>query len=268
MRHHLAGLFFLAAMGAAATAIAQEAAVTSETSHESLARQYVQIGGAEDLFLVGAEYAFRQGLRAEGIEVTPEQWSRIRVLLQEHYTPAATAFIAELTSFYSAHNTSEDLRAAIAYYSTPEGGHYMGAAINASFPLATHFATQGRVPLIEPPAASALDAARLESGRELAAVLATRFHPSERAAIEMTTLGVDGVLDYWARSFASTLEIADMEAAVAWAQTPESQRLEGPSAERTLAIQTATMQAVASVDIQSLAADVVTIIVEDRGSPT
>lgn len=232
-------------------AVAQPVDRNTQQSTDVLARQYVEIGGAEDLFVEGAAYGFRQAAEAGGIRFTENQWQRVQVAVRDAFRPAADVFVNEVVSF-TATASREDLLAALDYYDTQSGQRYVAATIAYSFPLSVYLASQGRVPLQDAPPASTLEGARLAQARSVAALLISKMHASERAAVEMTTFGIEGLEDYVSRSLASDLELAELNATYAWLNSAASMRLEGPSAERTLLMQTASMHAMAVVDMPAL----------------
>ena len=219
----------------AATAHAQQPAeATAQDEHRRLAREYVEVGGAEDMFLEGVKYGFREAARAQGVQLTQAQWDRINTVLVTHHERAAEVFVNQLVGFYLAHSAVEDLNAALTYYRTAEGSRYVGAVLTLTFPLSAH--DDGRVPLAPIDVAGA-DARELERGRALADLFMAQMHESERISLDNLPIGRNGVRDYVANSFAVSLTEADMQAAIAWFSSEPSRRLEGPSAERTLNMQ-------------------------------
>ena len=249
----------------AATAHAQQPAeAAAQDEHRRLAREYVEVGGAEDMFLEGVKYGFREAARAQGVQLTQAQWDRINTVLVTHHERAAEVFVNQLVSFYLAHSAVEDLNAALTYYRTAEGSRYVGAVLTLTFPLSAHLATGGRVPLAPIDVAGA-DARELERGRALADLFMAQPHESERIALDNLPIGRNGVRDYVANSFAVSLTEADMQAAIAWFSSEPSRRLEGPSAERTLNMQSAIALAGREVDAAALQRDIAR---EIANSPT
>lgn len=232
-----------------------------EESTASLARQYIMMGGSEDLFVEGAAYGFQQAAEAGGLRLTPNQWQRVQAVVREGFAPAAEVFIGELEAFIAS-SAREDLIAALNFYNTPAGQRYVMATTAYSFPLSTYLASQGRIPLQDAPRADQLNSRKLAASRAVAALLIANLHEAERAQIDLTAFGVAGVEDFVARSLANSLEVSDLEAVNAWLSSPPSRRLEGPSAERTLRIQTASMRAMAAVDMPSLVARIQAIMRE------
>ena len=244
----LSTLFFPSVAAAQPT----EQPALEQQTNEQLARQYLTIGGAEDLFVDGAIYGFRHGAEASGVRLTANQWQRVEVILREGFRPAADVLVADLQTYIAGSAQRDDLIAALSYYNTPGGQRYVQATIGYSFPLSAYLSSQGRIPLQDAPRERDLDAARLSQARSVATLLINNLHPAERAQIELTTFGLTGIEDFVARSLASSLDVEDLEAAQAWLRSPPSARLEGPSAERTLQMQTASMRAMAAVDMPSL----------------
>ncbi len=243
----------LAALSFSTVATAQpiDPPALAEQSTDALARRYIEIGGAEDLFVEGAAYGFRQAAEAGGVRFTENQWQRVQTAVRAAFRPAADVFINEFVTF-TATSSREDLSEALSYYETPAGQRYVAATIAYSFPLSAYLATQGRVPLQDAPPASALETQRLAQAQLVAALLVSKMHTSERATVEMTSFGINGLESYIARSLASDLQLPELDAAYAWINSPASMRLEGPSAERTLLMQTASMRAMAVVDMPAL----------------
>ncbi len=58
-----------------------------------------------------------------------------------------------------------------------------------------------------------------------------------------------------ARFVASRIQTEHVEAAARWAESPESQRLEGPSAERAAAEEVAALRATRAIDINAIRAE-------------
>jgi hypothetical protein len=252
----LTALCFASATVLAATAYAQQPAhAPAEEEHRRLAREYLEVGGAEDMFLEGVKYGFREAARAQGIEFTPAQRDRINTLLMAHHQRAAQVFVDHLVNYYVAHSTTEDLNAALAFYRRAEGSRYVGALLTLTFPLSTHLATGGRVPLAPIDVAGA-GADELERGSELADLFMAQMHEAERIGLDSLPIGRDGVRDFVARSFAVSLTVADMWAAIQWFSSEPSRRLEGPSAERTLNMQSAIALSSREVDADALQQDI------------
>jgi len=243
-----------------AAAQGPETAATSSLSQ--LAREYVTIGGAETMFLEGARYGFRETARANGATFTPTQRQRIDAIVDRHFAAAAEVYISHLTTFYSGHSTSEDLSAALAFYRSPAGQRYVGASIQWTFPLTVYLMTNGAAPLGQIEEAPSPE--RLTLARQLAERLIAQLHDSERVALEGAPIGLAGVTEYIARSFASELAEDDVRAAIAWTNTDVAARLEGPSAERTLALQTASMLAMRAVDLPALQQEVLEVMTNDE----
>lgn len=248
----LATILFVSIAALAAPATAEEQAqapAAAEATTEDLARQYISIGGAEDSFVGAAAYGFRAAAEAQGLRLTDTQWQRLQAAVRDAFRPAAEVYTHDLTAFYAAHGSREDLVDALAFYRTPAGNHYVAASLAAMLPVIIHLSSQGRVALEDAPSSASLDPDRLALSGQLAEVMMARLHSSERTALEMTPIGVDGMEDRLARSLASTLDASELTASLNWARSPASQRLEGPSAERTLAMQTAMMRARHAVDL-------------------
>ncbi len=250
----------LFASGVAAQPLQQTA--IEEPSTAELARQYIDVGGAEDLFVEGAAYGFRQGAEAGGVRFTASQWQRVQIIVREGFRPAGIIFIDELATYVATTASHEDLVAALSYYNTETGRRYVMATVAFSFPLSAYLGSQGRVPLQDAPPANQLDAARLNAAHTVSALLINNLHESERAQIDLTSFGIAGMEDFVARSLARDLQVSELEAARTWLSTPASLRLEGPSAERTLRMQTAGMRAMNSVDMPYLIAQIQAIMRE------
>jgi len=250
-----AGLTLLVALGLAAPVGAQPMQ-TSESVRDAtldqLARRYVEFGGAEDMYVEASVYGFRKGAEARRVDLSDEQWRRMDEAVRQAFRPAAEFYVREVTAFYAQHNAREDLLAAIAFYDTPEGRAYVAASLAYSLPLTVYLATQGQIPLEQPPSADSIARDRYDLARELSEVLVGRIHPTDIAMIETTTFGMAGLKDYVARSLGSSLERDELAAALTWANSEPAQRLEGVSAERTLMMQSVLLRATQQVDMPAL----------------
>lgn len=256
---------FLGLSAICAPAHAQErapATQTSEPSIESLARQYIELGGSEDMFLEGAVYGFREAARARGVTFTPEQRAQLDTVVRQHFREASEIFVGQLVTYYATHASREDLTVALAFYRSRDGERYIAASLEYLLPLSLYLATNGLTTL---PDFSEGDVSpeRRARARDLAVAMSARMHESERVALDASPIGVDGVTEYVARSLAGLMNEAEMEAAIRWVQSEAGQRLEGVSAERTLATQTAIMLAMRTVDNTSLQQAVVSILAQD-----
>ncbi len=260
----LIALCFAMAMTSAQALAQAPAAAQADPAVAQLARDYVTLGGSEDLFLEGARYGFREAARTGGVTFTPTQRERINAIVDQHFRDAATVYVSQLTTFYSNNHNAEDLTAALSFYRSPSGQHYVGASVHWSFPLAVYLMTNGRAPLAhvdEAPSQDGLTLARTLAGRLIA-----QLHESDRVALAGAPIGIAGVTEYIARTYAVELTNEDIQAAIDWTHTEAAGRLEGPSAERTLAIQTATTLAMRAVDIPALQMEVLEAL-RTRESP-
>lgn len=266
MRKLLAVLIGIGMMfGAAHAQVSAPSAVADvESSIEELAGQYISLGGSEDMFLEGAAFGFREAARANGVTFNPEQRQRLRAVINQHFAEASEIFRSRLVTYYAASSTREDLTAALAFYRTPQGSQYIGACLEWTFPLSVYLASRGATTLPAPSETPPTEA-RLARARELAALLIAQMHPSEIVNLDGSPIGVRGVQEYIAQSFAASLDDEATAAAMTWLNTDASRRLEGPSAERTLAAQTALTLAMRSIDQASLMRDVTQILAD---SPT
>lgn len=259
IRALLISLFFAAAPPIAA---AQTAAGADAQENLDLARRYVTIGGGEQTFTDAAYYGFKAALDGAGIHANDNQWLRIRDVVRREMAPAAAVFTNELVAFYASHNTRADFQAALDYYSSEPGQRYVAASIAAVLPVMLHLQSGGRAPLPEPPLAGDLEPARLDSARNLSAAIGTRFSPLEAAQMDLAGFGVDRFSDFLARSLASTLSVADLDAARVWVLSEAAERLEGSNPERNEAIQLATLHASAAANLNALREQVSAILRE------
>jgi hypothetical protein len=258
----VAAAALLLAISPAAFADDHTPATQPDSELTQLVTRYLEIGGDATSFSETAAATVRGLAQAQGVHASDDQWQRVHDLVITGLAPAAHLFENELIAYYAAHNTSEDLLAAIDYYQSDAGAHYIKAAISAANALILHFVSNGVIPEPQAPDASTLDATRLQHARILCDLLAARITPLQVDQMNAAGYPVERFSDFMARHFANALSLDDIDAATAWVRTSAAQHLEGQSTDRAEAIQLATTHAMRTIDFTTISAQIHTILNE------
>ncbi|HVZ98755.1 MAG TPA: hypothetical protein VG841_00420 [Caulobacterales bacterium] len=240
----------------AETAPRGAAATTPDPRALAEAQRFIELGGGERAFVAAATSAFRAAAASRGVDLTGEQWTRVRRVLEAHFVDAAHAFTAEMVQFYATHYRLDDMTAANTYYDTPEGRRYVAAAMDLAMPLVGHLVSGGRLALPELREAALLPSDRYEAAQRLARLMVGRLSEVQILQLQRLGYGADEQIDYYSRGLADALTLEELEAAVAWAASDSSQRLEGPSLEREQAIEVAALHVQGAIDLEALRRDV------------
>ena len=243
-------LSVLLAMCASAPAAAQAPVTTLSSEQQDLARRFVAMGGAETTFVEGAIRGFMASAERNGAALSALQQQRLHLVLAEGLREPARVYVDELAAYYAANATAHDLQAAIAYYGSESGRRYAGAAVDLSLAVALYAVAGADLP--DTPLASSLSAQQLVLARRLAAAFQSRMTPADRERLRDAGFDVEVFADWLSRFFAARLDQSDLEAAAVWAESAESMRLEGPSADRAGAEAAAQLRAIRAFDINAL----------------
>jgi hypothetical protein len=213
-----------------------------------LARRFVSIGGAEALFIEGAVRGFEATLQRLNVNLTEAQRQRLRPTLVATFDDPARIYVDEMAGFFTRTAASADLEAAVSYYESEPGQHYAAAVVDLVMAISLFSVSGGRTELPSVPEGDGFDPAVFAASQRLAEAFRNRL--SEVEAERLAVAGIDPTdfTDWMARYVANRLTLSDIEAAVAWAESPESRRLEGPSAERSAAEELATLRAIRAID--------------------
>jgi len=253
----LSALCFATATMFAATAHPQEmrAAPAAQDEQRELARRFVSVGGSEAQFVQAAIRGFETSLPRHGVNLTDAQRTRLRPTLQVAFQEPARIYVDEMTAFFARTASAADLEAAVTYYESDAGRAYAGAVVDLVIAIALFSASGGATSLPEVPEESAFAATQVAAARRLAAAFLDRMSELEVEQLAASGIEAGGFTNWLARFVASRLSTADVEAAARWAESPESRRLEGPSAERAAAEQLASLRATRAIDLDAIRAE-------------
>jgi hypothetical protein len=244
---------------------AEEPAPSVSSEQTELARRYVGIGGAEELFFRGVMVGFEGALTRNGITLTADQRTEMEPILRQAFTRPAQIFTDELTAYFATHAEVEDLRAAVAYYESDTGQRYADAAVEVVLALAAYATSGGQTSMPGVISDSAMTETQRALSARMIAAFGARLGTLEREQLRTAGLDPDVFVQMMANYFVGRLEVTDLEAAVQWAETPHSRRLEGASAERNAAEQVAGLRALQAFDTEQAAEQIAAIL---RRSPT
>jgi hypothetical protein len=237
-----------------APSFAQEAAsqTAAQEEHRALARRFVSIGGAEAVFVEGAIRGFEAAVQRGGVTLTAQQLARLRPILDAAFQEPARVYVDEMTAYFSQSATASDMEAAVTYYESETGQVYAAAVVELVMALALFDASGGQTSLPSAPEESSFDPAELAVAQRLGAAFLSRLSELERERLAAGGIEAGDFTKWMARFIASRLEPIDVAAAVRWAESAESRRLEGPSAERAAAEELAALRAVRALDTDRL----------------
>jgi hypothetical protein len=259
----------LLALGVVATplssSLAQEAAVSDSSERTELARRYVSIGGAEELFFRGVLVGFEGALMRNGVTLTADQRTEMEPILRQTFARPAQIFTDELAAYYATNADIEDLRAAVAYYESDTGQRYAEAAVEIVLALAAYSTSGGQTNMPGIVTQSEMDETQSALSARMITAFGARLGALEREQLRTAGLDPDIFVQMMTSYFVGRLEVTDLEAAVQWAETPHSRRLEGASADRRAAEQVAGLRALQAFDAGSAAEEIARIL---QRSPT
>lgn len=223
-------------------------------------RAYLEVAGNDQTLTDMAFYGFQVAAEQSGVRASDDQWERVRALVRVNLLNAVNSYLDELTIYYARHSTSEELEAALAYYRSAAGQHYLRTAIGAMVPYLAHVQAHNRPPA--GPEEAFVDPARLAASRALWAVIMTRFTPAETAQMSQAGYALAQFNDYMVRTLAHELTVEELESARQWAASPASQRLEGADDARTRATTEAMRHAMRLIDVNTLRSQIQVILSE------
>jgi hypothetical protein len=241
-------------------AIAQEPAAAVTPEHTELARRYVSIGGAEELFFRGVLIGFEGALLRNGRSLTADQRTALEPVLRQSFSRSAQIFTNELTTFYVNNASVEDLTAAVTYYESEPGQRYAVVATDIVLALASYAVSGGRTAMPDVLEESEMNEPQRALATRLTAAFGGRLGDLEREQLRAAGLDPVVFMQLMAHYFVGRLSLDDLEAAVEWAETPHSQRLERSSAERSVAEEVASLRALQAFDAESAAQEIARVL--------
>ena len=214
----------------------------------ALARRFMAASSGETGFVQLAISGFLASARSSGVRLSDAQEAALRPVLAEEFAEAAHVFTEERAAYEARTSSAEDLNAGIAYYESEPGRRYARVAIDFTVALSIFDISHDTSTLPDVPAEGQLTPRQHELADQVVAAFGPRISELATARLEAAGLNSTEFVRIIARFMVSRLEPSDVEAAIAWARSPASIRLEGASAERSQAEQLAVLHAMRVVD--------------------